>query len=209
MTEEKDQWYIQKTISLTTNKKQPPTYKQWDDKLGSLALAQQSLPWLIGDCILIGEELFGEKASQAFRHFKDRKEGTISNYVSLCRKFSPKRRRNELTPTHHKYVRAFPPDEQDEWLDRAIENNWTTAELLAEIKKEKGVPIVNEYLAGLKTIRNKIVDITPQADLNHIDALDDMHIKVKQMIEDVEEAEIDSIIEVKEFDNVLKVKPVG
>lgn len=188
-------WYKQEAISLSIE--ETPTFEQFDDKGADLANVEHALPFLIGDWARIGHDIFGEQYFQATRHFVNIKERTIGNYASTCRKVAPEVRRTELSFSHHKYVRTFEQKEQIKWLDKAVKNKWTSEELRAEIKKAKGEPAKDPYLAGLKTARNKLLDIHQYAPDNHLDALDDITTQLKQMQEDVDPEKEDIPIEVK------------
>lgn len=192
-------WYKQESISLSIVR--TPTFEEFDEKGAEYALAQGSLPFLIGDWARIGHDIFGEAYTQATRHFKDVNERTIANYASTCRKVAPEIREEELSFSHHKHIRSFEQKEQIKWLKRAIKKGWTSEELRVEIKKAKGEPAKDPYLAGITTARNKLLDIHQYAPENHLDALNDMTTQLKQMQDDVnpEEESAEIPMEEKEF----------
>lgn len=105
----------------------PPKKLDWDTweiELNRLLLAQEALPWLIGDCLLVGEKRFGENYTQALPTDKYALQ-TLLNYRWVASRFEPSRRRETLRFALHAEVASLEPEEQDRWLDRAAEEGWT------------------------------------------------------------------------------------
>lgn len=111
----------------------PPTWDEWEEGIGSLAMLHHNLPKIIGDYVNIGEDTFGERYAQAIDVFGEYAYGTIANYASICRSVPYDVRHPELTMAHYKAVRTLSTQEQIEWQDRAVENNWNTHELWEQI----------------------------------------------------------------------------
>lgn len=103
--------------------------------------------WNIGDWLIVGEALFGEEAAQAIddrasrydlaRRVTGLDQGTLQNIRSVCSRVPRENRRSELDFTHHTKVASLEPDEQAVWLQKAIDETWSTSELAAAIKDEK------------------------------------------------------------------------
>lgn len=84
--------------------------------------------WAIGDWILAGEKLYGERAAQGVEA-TGRSKATLQEYARVAQRFPPPRRRLILSFSHHQLVAAREPEEQEEWLDRAEANRWSKEEL--------------------------------------------------------------------------------
>jgi len=56
-------------------------------------------------------------------------KGTVKKISSICRSIESLRRRKELTFEHHYQVASFSPEEQDDWLQQAVDNKWSIREL--------------------------------------------------------------------------------
>ncbi len=95
--------------------------------------------WLIGDWILWGEAVYGEKYSDAVES-TGLAEATLANYVYVCRSVAFSRRREVLRFGHHAQVAALEPAEQVEWLDRAEAEGWTRTQLREAMREAKGLP---------------------------------------------------------------------
>lgn len=122
--------YTPTTLTLPTTL----AYDDWTRIGGTLMRFHDSGPWWLGDWLLQGEALYPDQYSQAL-DASGKAAQTIANYRWLCTAFAPPRRRHELTPSHHSEVTAVKdPDEQDLWLQRAIDHDWSTRDLRAQIK---------------------------------------------------------------------------
>lgn len=119
--------------------------------------------WWIGDWIVKGEALFGEDAAQGVEssvsdryNEAERITGlghqTLINIVHVCRSVPRSRRRSELGFWIHSEVAKLTPDEQKEWLKKAVDNNWTREDLAHEL-----------HLAGLRVGRSPKARDTPSS----------------------------------------------
>lgn len=106
--------------------------------------------WYVGDWLNHGEDMFGtDEATQIGVEdtTKDRYDeaqqvtgldrGTLLNISSMCRKIAKARRRKELGFWIHAEVAPLDPDEQVEWLQRAIDEGWRRSELRDAIREAK------------------------------------------------------------------------
>jgi hypothetical protein len=59
---------------------------------------------------------------------------TLRNYAWVARKFPMSRRRGKLSFAHHAEVTALPEPEQDFWLRKAEELDWTVKQLRLEVR---------------------------------------------------------------------------
>jgi hypothetical protein len=108
-------------------------YPEWIEAgryLGALGRGHQ---WWIGDWIRFGTKQWGEKYAEAAR-LTGYDRGSLRNLAWVASQFSLSRRRDKLTWTHHLEVAPLKPDEQDQWLDRAIEEKLSAADLRIELR---------------------------------------------------------------------------
>ena len=115
---------------------QPPeamTFEGWSAELAGLLLVQRATPWMIGDCLNVGEAAFGEDYSQALPDDRLAAQ-TLANYKSVAGKIPASRRREGLPFGHHAELVRLEPVEQDRWLDRAEAENLSRASLRQAMK---------------------------------------------------------------------------
>jgi hypothetical protein len=89
--------------------------------------------WWVGDWIRYGTARWGEKYAEAAR-ITGLEGKTLRNIAYVSSRFDLSRRRDRLTWTHHAEVAALPPDQQDEWLDRALALRLSPGELRIELR---------------------------------------------------------------------------
>ena len=132
-----------------------PTLETWG-KIGEmLGKFDRWTPWAIGDWLIFGDS-YGEDASQYIEvtgvHPK-----TAANYAYVCSKVSHSRRRAELDFSHHEAVANLEPDDQTEFLDRAIGNSLTVSDLREMARaKRRGEPREPTAISADKLIRRLI-----------------------------------------------------
>ena len=92
--------------------------------------------WWIGDWWAFGDHNYGERASQAAGVNGDGYQfQSLMDAGWVARKIETSRRREGLSWNHHKEVAALDPDEQDEFLDKAIEDGWTRNQLRTHVRR--------------------------------------------------------------------------
>lgn len=94
-----------------------------------------SSAWWAGDWLVYGDRTYPDRYRDAVEKTALDYQ-TLRNYAWVARKFASPRRRPELSFQHHQEVAALPPDEQDMWLDRAVEAKWSKAELRRQIRRQ-------------------------------------------------------------------------
>lgn len=125
------------------------SYDEWMDLGRKLGHVHRWSSWSLGDWINHGDAIFGEEAAQAAEATTlDRYDvahrvtglapGTLYNYASVCSRIAMKRRRVELPFSTHEPVAALEPDEQTEWLQKAVDEGWTQRELRDAIRNLNG-----------------------------------------------------------------------
>ena len=84
--------------------------------------------WLLGDLMNHVERVYGETVGQ-LAEATGLSPGTIHNYTSVCAHIPRSRRRAALPFSTHAEVAYLEPAEQEEWLKKAAEHNWTKSQL--------------------------------------------------------------------------------
>lgn len=128
-------------------------FGEWQRTVGTLIVATDATQWWAADAYLHGERVFGEDAAQAVPTIRQ-KAKTLQNWVFIARHIPPERRRHPdvLSFSIHAEVASLDADLQEEWLERAEAEDWTVAELRAELEA-----------AGLRQRRGKepAVEVQP------------------------------------------------
>jgi hypothetical protein len=89
--------------------------------------------WWLGDWLVYGERRFAERYRMAISS-TNLSYKTLRNYAWVARRFPVARRRGALGLAHHAEVAALPEDDQDHWLDRAVSQSWSVAELRRHLR---------------------------------------------------------------------------
>ena len=106
---------------------------EWSRAGHRLGVMNRSSPWWLGDWIHYGNAKFGERYSRAFK-ITGYDAQTLMNMVYVASHFEISRRREELSWSHHETVASLKPDEQDSWLNRAIDHKLSVADLRLELR---------------------------------------------------------------------------
>lgn len=117
-----------------------------------------SLRWLIGDWLVLGERTFKKTTEELAARFKKAK-GTIYNWTSVCKQVDISRRREELDFTFHVEVAALSPSEQTRFLKKAVDEKWSTRQLRAFIETGDPTPpsvdkVVSDATIPPRPLRN-------------------------------------------------------
>jgi hypothetical protein len=100
--------------------------------------ADMALKFAIGDAILAGEELYGERSYQAFESFQLSHE-VLKECARVCSRIPHSRRRVTLTWSHHRAVASLPTlQDRQEWLRRAGDEGMSHHVLRAELADRAG-----------------------------------------------------------------------
>jgi predicted RNA-binding Zn-ribbon protein involved in translation (DUF1610 family) len=130
---------------------------EWSRAGHQLGVMDRCSPWWIGDWIRYGNATFGEKYSRVAK-ITGYDPQTLMNRVYVASRFEISRRRENLSWSHHDQVAALPPDQQEYWLDRAIAECLTRADLRLELRSRRvqdassDTPDDVEKLEGVTTI---------------------------------------------------------
>ena len=105
----------------------------WEQAGSRLFAFRDSSTWWIADWLVYGEHAFQDRYAEAIKRTALSYQ-TLRNYTWVARKFPLPRRRPALSFSHHLEAVALDQPEQDYWLRRAEELNWTRNKLRAEIR---------------------------------------------------------------------------
>lgn len=131
-----------------------------------LAERRKRTMWAISEWLLFGERTYGETYTQA-AEITGLSADTLKNYVSTANRVPRERRRPELHFSHHQEVASLEPEDQVEWLDRAVVNGWNRAELRAQLKPAKGI-VVTPALPGLEEAARALVRSASQSGMDFV-----------------------------------------
>jgi N6-adenosine-specific RNA methylase IME4 len=115
--------------------KRDVTQDEWKHVFNSLKLIEGCVQFWIGDCLKYREQKWGMYddvaeeigiSKESLRHYKD-----------VAEKIESGNRLPELTYTHHLQVASLPPEKQELFLKKAVDENLTVRELRQEIRKEQ------------------------------------------------------------------------
>jgi hypothetical protein len=149
-------------------------WEKWVAIGGFFGELRSRLSFYIGDWILFGDRMYGERYAQAI-DVTGLSEGAIANKVSTCRNVAGSRRRETLSFGHHTEVSKLEPAEQAQWLEHADANRWNRATLRVKLDEAGHVrrryvqPAAPEPLAP-----RQIVDAAANITVIH-DALERIH----------------------------------
>ena len=118
-------------------------FKEWE-KIGShLKKIGGAVQLWLGDWINFGEKAYGEKYSQATEgtHYELQ---TLQGYSSIAKRTENTRKKLGSNPTlllgaHWDLIADRPEAEQEKWVKKTTDNNWTIKELREAIKESKKV----------------------------------------------------------------------
>lgn len=132
-----------------------PEWVRWGRRLGAMSRVSN---WWVGDWLQYGTARWGEKYVEAAR-ITGYDVKTLRNIAYVAKRFDLSRRRDKLTWSHHAEVAVFESQEQDKWLDRAVVDRLSVADLRIELRRsQRG----NNAIAGDDSEQHR-ADEQPQA----------------------------------------------
>jgi hypothetical protein len=106
------------------------SFEEWSELATSIGQAARSIGFIIGDCLVYGQSLFGTEG------FADRRVdsasyqlainatgldlSTLQNYAYVSRNIPFSMRSERLSWEHHRLVAKLPETEQQEWIDACL-----------------------------------------------------------------------------------------
>jgi hypothetical protein len=118
-------------------------YERWIAIGQTLRTIEHGIQFWLGDWYNYGEASYGDKAAQAVEIGAEAgyEGSTVQTYAWVAGRIEPSRRLEKLAFSHHQSVASLEPDEQDELLRKADENDWAvrdTREAAQELKAATG-----------------------------------------------------------------------
>lgn len=111
----------------------PITVAQYEEFGRGLAVMDGGMQWVMADYFNLGEDRFEGEALDVLERL-GLADKTISNFRWVARKIPVERRRPELRFTHHAEVAALEPEKQDELLEKAVSEKWSSQRLRDEAR---------------------------------------------------------------------------
>lgn len=129
--------YAELTESSLTLRAETPI-EAWQEIGQSLGRFGRSVKWLVGDWLVQGEALYGERYAQGM-DVTGYQYQTLMNLASVASKIAPEHRRPDLSHAHHAEVAKFKtPAEQAHWLEKAAAEKLTVKDLRQQIRAAAG-----------------------------------------------------------------------
>lgn len=94
-----------------------------------------AMQWWIGDWLNYGEQKYGEMYAQALDKTNYEYE-TLAKLKQVSEKVEISNRLPILSWTHHFAIAYLEPDQQKEWLQKTVDNEWSVRELKDALKEE-------------------------------------------------------------------------
>jgi hypothetical protein len=103
-------------------------------RLGAIGRCSQ---WWIGDWIRYGTSRWGERYVEAAR-VTGYDVASLRNMAWVASRFDLSLRSDKLTWSHHVLLAPLDPEEQARWLDRALRERLSVADLRLELRAARG-----------------------------------------------------------------------
>lgn len=121
------------TTNLTF--KRDVSKEEWMDVFKALKQVEGCVQFWIGDCLAYRQQKWGMYDDIAEETGMDKK--TLWEYKNVSQSIKPSARAEQLSYTHHREVASLPPEKQELFLNKAVEDKLSVRDLRNEIKKEK------------------------------------------------------------------------
>ncbi len=111
-------------------------YQDWEDIGKTLKVFNRANLWWLADWLNFGERKYGEMYAQALEG-TDYEYQTLKHIKSTADKVEKCRRKHNLSFSHHIEVKSLEPKDQEKFLNKAEENNWTIREMRNAIRSKE------------------------------------------------------------------------
>lgn len=108
-------------------------FEDWERAGRQLSGILDSSSWWLGDWLVYGKDHYTDRYQRGIRAAGLRYQ-TLRNYAWVSRRFAFNRRRAALSFQHHAELASLPVDEQELWLNRAEEIEWSTKQLRSALR---------------------------------------------------------------------------
>jgi len=124
------------TFTKTTIAIQPETsLEAWMEVFSSIKDFHAASQFWLGDLLLFAEQSYGEEYTQVLDE-TDMEYHVLASYKWVAGKVKDYLRKESLTWSHHKEVAKLEPEEQDYWLNEAVEQGYSVRGLRDAIRDE-------------------------------------------------------------------------
>jgi hypothetical protein len=113
---------------------QHPEWLAAGRRLGAIGRSSQ---WWIGDWVRYGTWKWGEKYADAAR-ITGYEVASLRNMAWVASRFILSLRSDKLSWSHHVLLAPFAPEQQRYWLERAIGERLSVADLRLELRSKRG-----------------------------------------------------------------------
>jgi len=108
---------------------------EWMSVFQALKQVEGCVQFWIGDCLAYRQQKWGMYDDIAEETELDKQ--TLKNYKTVAESVPAGVRIPELSYTHHREVASLPPEKQELFLNKAVEENLSVRELREEIRRDK------------------------------------------------------------------------
>ena len=119
-------------------------FNEWKDIGSLLKQVEGSVQFWIGDWLNFGKRKYEHgKYEQALQELEYEKQA-LKDFCWVSESIETSLRKDNLEFSHHKEVASLPPEEQQQWLETAEQEQLTVRELreqIKEVKKQKAPPL--------------------------------------------------------------------
>lgn len=109
---------------------------EWKHLGNQIFVISEASTWWLGDWLVYGQAHYPNRYKHAIEETSLDYQ-TLRNYAWVARKFTPSRRRTNLSFQHHAEVAGLSQMEQEHWLAKAEAGSWTRNELRRNIRESK------------------------------------------------------------------------
>ena len=113
-----------------------PSFEEWEKCGAFLQQIEGAVQFWVGDWLNYGEHAYGEKYSQAL-DATGIKLRTLENCAYVAAHVETTRRRVGVGWTLYQDLASLPTDQQEDWLDKVVEGDWTRVRLRTALRHSK------------------------------------------------------------------------
>jgi hypothetical protein len=135
------------------------SFDEWELAGQRISGIVDSSCWWLGDWLVYGKSQYADRYQRGIEAVGLQYQ-TLRNYAWVSRRFPFSRRRAALTFQHHSEIASLPPDEQDQWLDRAEQGNWTTKQLRNALQVARQRALGAQDAAEIETVKKLAVPVS-------------------------------------------------
>jgi len=125
--------------------RRPLSFEAWAEGFGNWQMIAKAIPWVLGDYLNKGDQLFGETYTQAIEWTgygleRLKRYKFTAAHVPMFGPSGALHRIVGLDWTHHRITESLSIGKQAFWLASALDNNWTTREMADALRGASSGP---------------------------------------------------------------------